>query len=187
MSFPPSSIRLYIRTKGLYVADEIWFKHLNVHHVLTVIDPAGNQPGSEISHSKHSSLRKQTAPSDECVLGSVWFITSSGTSKLHCPNHFICLKRHSAVVASLSGLTGWYDSQHISDLETFGLISLFYFPHGCLFLICEPVIRERIALRLLPLWDKVLGWWTKSIALACTHAPAWTHHEYSALRVQYGT
>lgn len=124
------------------MADEIWFKHLNVHHVLTVIDPAGNQPRSEISHSKHSSLRKQTAPSDECVLGSVWFITSSSTPKLHCPNHSICLKHHSAVVSSLSGLTGWYDSRHIPDLKTFGLISLFYFPHGCLFLICEPALRR---------------------------------------------
>ncbi len=122
------------------MADEIWFKHLNVHHVLTVIDPAGNQPRSEISHSKHSSLRKQTAPSDECVLGSVWFITSSGTLKPHCPNQSICLKHHSAVVSSLSGLTGRYDSQHIPDLKTFGLISLFYFPHGCVFLISEPAI-----------------------------------------------
>lgn len=175
-------------TKGLYVTDKIWLKHLNVHHVLTVIDPAGNQPRSEISHSKHSSPRKQTAPSDECVQDPLWFITSSGTPKASL-SISVYLSKTPQVFCCVLVLTTWYDSQHIPDPETFRLISLFYFPHGCLFLICEPVIMERIGLRFFfpLLWDKVLGWWTKSIGLTCTHAPAQTHHEYSAIRVQNGT
>lgn len=170
---------------GLYEAGEIWFNRLNVRHVLTMIDPAANQARSEISHSKHFSPQKQTAPSDECVLRSVWFITFSGSPELHHQNHSICLKHPSAAVSSPSILAGWYGSQHIPDLKTFRLISLFYFPHDCLFLICETAIWKGSVGYLQ--WDKVLGWWTKSIFLARTHAHSLTHGEYFALGVQYDT